>query len=151
MKYGAQSDRMVTARAEALMSAVREDARLPEYLRSALFQFAVRAWARAEVKAALADEWLEKFEDPSELFELKPGVMRSPAEVARGFEAHAARLRSRLGMDPVAYAALSRDLGLAARSVDESLARAAAAGQEIIARRGVALPAARASGGEAVG
>lgn len=135
LKHGVYSEPRVSARASELMAAVLADPRLPDHVRSALFEPALRAWSRAEAMAEAAWDWATAKDNPDEMFELKPGVMRSPSEVWKGLEAHAARARSRLGMDPASYAAISKDLGLANRAVEDSLQRAARQGREIAARR----------------
>lgn len=130
------------------MAALLADPRLPEHLRSALFQPAVRSWARAQAMEEFAFDWAAGKPDPDEMFELKPGVMRSPSEIWKGMDGHAARARARLGMDPVSYARIAKDLGLAERAVRAGLEEMAAEGGRIMERRGITGTAVRAVEGQ---
>jgi hypothetical protein len=62
---------------------------------------------------------------------------RSPVDIWKATDAHAGRLRAQLGLNPVAYAGLAKDLGLAAKASDDALERLAAQGAEIATRRAI--------------
>jgi hypothetical protein len=131
----------VDALAGEILEAALADPELA-YLGSPRFADTLWSWAQARAMATLAFRWCAGLDDPAEMFELKRGVLRAPAEVWRAMDAHATRLGARLGLDPASYAVISRDMGLAKKAVVESLDRMADSGSAIVARRSLAvLPA----------
>jgi hypothetical protein len=139
--HGARSERAIVPRAQALMTAVLEDADCPEYVRSAMFRFTLTAWARAEAIASLMYEYLTGL-DPEQMITPKKVATKAPIDLWRIADGHAARLRAELGLSPVSYARIAKDLGLAGKSAEEALGQMARNGREIRERRAASLRAA---------
>lgn len=107
VKHGAYSPRKVEPLARELV-----EAHLPTvaYLEDPSFAAALWAWARAEARVQLLDEYLSEHGFLDEKGNLRPavdGLLRS--------ERIAAELRARLGLDPRARAKLERDLSVSIR------------------------------------
>lgn len=134
MVHGAHSERVIVPRAEALMTAVLEDAECPDHLRSPVFRFALAAWCRAEAVAAVLFEYLMSL-DAEQMMQPRLAGTRAPADLWKAADAHAATLRGRLGMDPVNYAKIAKDLGIASKASEDALGRLAETGKGIVERR----------------
>lgn len=138
MRHGGRSERVVLPRAREILTATLENPRMPDHVRSPAFAVAVAEWAKAEAVAELVYEWaVRQIADGGMAAVMMPPMpgTKPPLETWRGLHAHAARLRARVGLDPVSYAALAKDLGIAQRAADDALERMAARGAEITARR----------------
>lgn len=134
---GRTSKIAIADRADAILVAMLEDARCPDHLRSPAFAPSVMAWSRAEAVASLAWDHMQAVMEEAGaagVFGLAPGVMRAVSEVWKGHEQFAAQLRSKLGIDPVSYAKISRDLGIAANASQDRLEKMAAKGAEVTSR-----------------
>ena len=94
----------------------------------------VWAWARAEAVTERMFDYLASLSF-EEMVTPRLAATRSPVDLWKSTDAHAARLRQSLGLDPRGYAALRRDLGLSQRAAEESLGRLSDAGAAIVARR----------------
>jgi hypothetical protein len=143
LTHGAYSEPRVAERAQEILTAVLEDAEMPDLLRSRAFRPTLADWARAEAMASLVFDWLcglpvEQMASP------RLAGTKAPLDLWRALSAHAGRLRARLGMDPVSYARLAKDLGLAQAASDEALRQAAARGAKLLERRLAEISAARA-------
>ncbi len=138
MKHGMTSSRAINAKAMAIITAMLEDARCPDHLRSPAFVAELMAWGRAEAMSALAWDWLSKVldaEGPEAIFGMQPGMVKSLSDVWKGHEAFAAQRRRALGISPDGYARIARNLGLAAAATGDQLARMKETGGEIAKRR----------------
>lgn len=137
------AERAIRERATALVTAMWETPRCPPHLRQEAFASQMLAWGRAEAVASVAyDRMCELLAEqgPDAIFGMKPGIMRAMSEVWMGLERHASQQRSKLGLDPVSYAKISRDLGIAAGAAEDRLTKMAKQGSEIVQRR-LGLPA----------
>lgn len=143
--HGAFSERAVAPRAEALMTAVLEDGEFPDHVRSAVFRMSLAAWARAEAVASLLFDHVVTL-GAEQMMTPRLAGTRAPVDLWRAADAHAAKLRGELGLSPVSYARIAKDLGLAGRSAEEALERMAQAGREIRERRAGELKVAGGSG-----
>lgn len=132
-KHGMQSERAISVRAEAIITAMLGDEKCPDYLRSAAFIPSVMAWGRAEAMASLAWEWCESM--GMEMFVPGEGHGKSPADVWRTLHAHARGVRNDIGLSPVSYAKIARDLGIAQSATEDRLNAAAKEGRAITAKR----------------
>lgn len=135
---GLGSQRAIADRAEAFYRALMLDPRCPLYLHSAAFAQSVMSWSQAEAVASLAYEHMERClieGGPDLIFALKPGVMRSVSEVWMAHAKFAMQLRSKLGIDPAAYARVSRDLNLAGNATEDRLQQMAQAGAAVTTKR----------------
>jgi hypothetical protein len=132
--HGAWSERAVGPRADAIATAVLEDADFPDHVRSPVFRMSLAAWARAEAVASLLYDYLVTL-GPEAMMTPRLAGTRAPADLWRAADAHAAKLRSELGLSPVSYAKIAKDLGLAGRAAEDALERMAKAGREIRERR----------------
>lgn len=132
--HGAWSERAIAPRAERFATALLEDAQIPDHVRSPVFAAAVQAWARAEAVASLLFDHLAGLEVEA-MMTPRLAAARAQVDLWRAMEAHAASLRSKLGLDPVGYARIAKDLGIANRASEDALERMAKAGREIRERR----------------
>lgn len=123
LQHGARSSLVTDPLAAELAAALLED-------RPDLGQYpeSVRAWARAEARCVLLEDYhtREGFLDPG-------GNVRGGGRVDR-FEAQAARLRERLGLDPLADAALRKAQAEAVHLVAD-LEQIRAKGRAVLERR----------------
>jgi hypothetical protein len=136
----------VGPRAEALAAAVLEDAEFPDHVRSAVFRMSLAAWARAEAVASLLFDYLVTL-GPEQMMTPRLAGTRAPADLWRAADAHAAKLRSELGLSPVSYAKIAKDLGIASKASEDALKAMQDAGRQIRERRQAELQVVR--GGEA--
>jgi hypothetical protein len=137
-KHGLFSARAVNAKSMSIITAMLEDARCPDHLRSPAFTAELMSWGRAEAMAALSWQWLCSVLDtagPEAIFGMQPGMVKSLSDVWKGHEAFAAQRRRALGISPDGYARIARNLGLAAAATGDQLARMKEAGGEIARRR----------------
>jgi hypothetical protein len=138
--HGAWSDRAIAPRAGALEAAVLESAEFPDHVRSPVFRMALAAWARSEAVASLLFEHLATLGADAMMTPRLAGT-RAPVDLWRAADAHAAKLRGELGLSPVSYARIAKDLGIANRASEDALERMANAGREIRERREAGLRA----------
>jgi hypothetical protein len=138
--HGARSSRIVDPVAAEIAAELLAQPDLPEYLRRPEFAPAVAAWARAEARCELLAGWLSTMDASG------PGddkVMSVLGQLHR-VETAAARMRSDLGLTPVAAARLNRDVSASrymATSVMAGIERLAATGAELVARDLAAIEA----------
>ena len=88
--------------------------------------------------AALAWEYMGELLDaggPAAIFGMQPGMLKAQSEVWKAHAAFAASRRAALGISPVSYAKISRDLGIAAATTADQLQRMGERGGEIARRR----------------
>lgn len=138
LSHGMHSKMAIKDRADHILLAMLEDPRCPDHLHTPAFAPALMAWSRAEAVASLAYDWMNDLweaEGPAAIFTMHSVTGRTPSEVWKGHEAFASSLRAKLGMDPVSYARISRDLGLASAATEDRLARMADAGKQVTAER----------------
>jgi hypothetical protein len=132
--HGAYSERVVAPRAEALMTSVLEDAESPDHVRTPMFRFTLAAWCRAETVAGVLYEHIMSL-STEEMMTPRLAGTRSPVDLWKAADAHAANLRSKLGLDPVSYARIAKDLGIASKASEDALGRLAETGKSIVERR----------------
>lgn len=142
-KHGMKHEDSIRARALAYREAMLSDPHCPDYLYTPAFASDFSAWSRREALASLALDYAEGIlaeEGPAGLFAMRPGVMRSPAEVLAAMEEGAARARTKLGLNPAGYVRIARDYNLAQNTTANQLQDMAAEGAELV-RRQLALEA----------
>lgn len=132
--HGLGSERLLSQRAQAILTAMLSDVHCPDYLRTAAFLPSVMAWSRAEAAAAAAWEWCESLGAPA-MFLMGEGHGRSAIDMWKGLSAHARSVRNDIGISPVSYARIARDLGIAQQATEDRLNAAAKEGRAITARR----------------
>lgn len=138
LKHGMQSRRALNDRAQAIISAMLEDARCPDHLRSPAFAPELMAWGKAEAVESFAWDDMCRLMDEegtAAAFRMRPGMMKSQVEVWKTVAAHAAQRRAALGISPVSYARIAKDLGIAAATTQDQLTRMAERGGEIARAR----------------
>ena len=111
---------------------------MPDHIRTPAFASAAGAWARAEAVAEVLFNHMGAMTVEDMISPPLPGT-KVPVDTWRMADAHASRLRSKLGLDPQGYARIRRDLGLADRAEDAALERLSQAGAQIVRRRAEAL------------
>lgn len=148
MVDGHRSERKVGPLAEQIAAELLAAPDTPAHLREPVFAASVQAWAHAEATCSLMRAWLadrdlmagltsatttEEEETQSGKTITRKGKSRSvPSvlEILRKYEAHAANMRSKLGLDPASAARVGRDLALARHmnasttALDDALAEA---------------------------
>lgn len=134
LKHGAGSPRHVLPKAAEIEAALLADAEIPAWLRTAQFAAARKAWAEAEAIADLMLTWLATL-DMTALTTPRKAATKSPVDLWRSAHSHAANLRSKLGLDPVSYARIAKDLGIAQAASEDALSRLAETGKTIRERR----------------
>ena len=140
VRHGATSQRLVSPVAQAVKEAILADPKLPDYLRQPMFAHALDAYCFAEAQCIKLREYLTTLDldealtdttitDEDETFgegsATKHSISRrreSAQELARRYEAHAANLRSKLGLDPASAAKLGRNLVAAGIDVAQAMA-----------------------------
>ncbi|MGH3254839.1 MAG: hypothetical protein ACRDOU_05420 [Streptosporangiaceae bacterium] len=140
LRHGAYSERLIAPGAEALKRELLADPDLPAYLRLPQFSHAVDAYCRVQWRCMQLDEYIgqltfeETLTDRTELDEteerdggslVRHSVnkrLESAQEISRRWEALAANLRSKLGLDPAAAAKLGRNLAAAYDSAKHVMA-----------------------------
>lgn len=126
--HGARSERHVGPLAARIAAEMLDDPDTPEHIREPVFAASVAAWARAEAVCRLLWAWLEGRDvidgltaaaETTEDEERTRGsthrksstrTVPSVLDMLRRYEAHAASLRSKLGLDPASAARVGRDL-----------------------------------------
>lgn len=107
MKSGYSSRRVTDPIANELVDAVLADDDVV-HLRRPAFRPAVVAWANAEARLAVYEQWIEGLSMEQRL---ESGQGRtSPEEQLRRLDANALTHRSRLGLDPLSAARLGKDV-----------------------------------------
>ena len=134
LQHGAYSPRHVLPKAAEIEAALLADAEIPAWLRTAQFAAARKAWAEAEAIADLLLTWLATL-GMTELTTPRKAATKSPVDLWRSAHSHASNLRSKLGLDPVSYARIAKDLGIGAQASEEALSRLAETGKAIRERR----------------
>jgi hypothetical protein len=135
LKHGARSEAALVPLAEQIFTKLLEDPAMPDHVRSPAFLMEGAAWSRAEAAAALL--WRHIGEVGIEAAtRLDPGRVRSLMDIWMSAERTAGSFRSKLGLNPVAYSGIARDLGIGARASEDALERLSAQGRAIVARRG---------------
>lgn len=123
--------------AQAIILRVLENPAMPDHLRSPLFRPSLDAWARTEAGLQMIYDWMsdqiEQGGTGAMMVPPMPGT-KAPMETWMLLERSAATLRSKLGMDPVSYAKIARDLGLGSKNEQDRLERMAEQGAGIVAR-----------------
>ena len=151
--HGARSERHVGPLAAQIAAELLADPDTPPHLHEPLFTSAIEAWSRAEAVCRLLWAWVEGKDIMAALTDLATTTedeetgkgkthrrsvtrhMSSVLEMLRKYEAQAANLRGRLGLDPASAAKVGRDLA-ARRYMDATPLNAALA--EIEERRALA-------------
>lgn len=133
--HGARNNRDVAVRARAILNEAVDNEAMPDHLRSVPFRAAVEAWARTEAMASLIWDYLVGL-DPEDMMTARLGGTKSPVDLWQILENRAATMRGRLGLDPVSYAKIMKDLGLTEKRIEDGLARLAGKGAEIVSKRG---------------
>lgn len=107
VKSGAWSERQLTPVADRLLEAVLADETVG-YLRAPRYASALQAWATAEARVILLEEWVDgmTLERAAESAQGKT----SPLEILRRWEATAATHRDKLGLTPMSAARLGKDV-----------------------------------------
>jgi hypothetical protein len=137
-RNGLGSERTITHRAAAILEAMLSDPHCADHLRHSLFAASVMAWSRAEAMASLAWEWMERLYaggGADALFLPQPQIMKTASEVWLKHSESASRARDKLGISPVSYAKIRRDLGLNEESIAQRLGQMAVGGAQIRSRR----------------
>ncbi len=129
---------MIAPRAKAILLAVLEDPAMPDHVRTAAFASAAGAWARAEAVAEVLFEYVCQMSVDDMIAPPMPGT-KAPVDVWRMADAHASRLRSKVGLDPMSYARIARDLGIADRALDAGLDRMSRTGAQYVTRAAEAI------------
>jgi hypothetical protein len=132
--HGGNDERVVGPLAEAIEAEILGDAQMPQHVRSPAFARAVRASSRAEAVADLMFRYMDTLTPEQMTIPRKAGT-KAPLDLYLTAEAKAAGHRSRLGLDPVSYARIAKDLGLAQASSEAALERLGSAGAEVTSRR----------------
>jgi phage terminase small subunit len=140
VRHGSRSVRLTAPLAEEIKQGILDDPELPDYLRQALFAHALDAYCFAEAQCIKLRDYLasldlqealtdvavtDEDEHHSEGTVTRHSVSRrreSAQELARRYEAHAANLRSKLGLDPASAAKLGRNLAAAYDSAKHVMA-----------------------------
>lgn len=117
MRHGAYSPRRVDPLATDLVQHVLDVAEVEgmSFLTQASYRLALWAWARAEAKVQLLEEYLEDHAAAGRSLDEDGDVMAAALLLER-VERRAITLRARLGLDPISRARLGRDV--AAQNVD---------------------------------
>jgi hypothetical protein len=136
--HGMSSERAINDRAQAILTATLEDAQCPDHLRLPKFAASLIAWARAEALASLAWDYLCQCSAEGgmeAIFQPKANVTRTVSEIYTNMSNAALRHRSVLGITPVGWAKIAKDLGIAAAATQDQLGRMGERGGEIARRR----------------
>jgi hypothetical protein len=147
VRSGAYSERALGPLAEEILAAHREDPAWPVYLSDPSYGSALRAWSRAEAAVELfsafvseqpPEEWIAETTTTEEQItgdgdrggsSSRSGRSRKVGgslEQWRKLEAHAATLRSRLGLDPLSRARLGKDAAAGQADMAKLMAQLAA-------------------------
>lgn len=155
--HGAFSERRTGPVADQIATDLLADADTPGHLREPVFAAAVMAWAQAEAVCQLLREFVSGRPIEAAMTEVTSGTedeerhgdsvsrksrvrrIASALDALRKWEAHAANLRSRLGLDPMSAARVGKDLATS-RYLGGATPLAGALDQ-IAARRAKALEA----------
>jgi hypothetical protein len=112
LRHGANSERTIEPVAAELAGRLLDLAREPEtpvgYLASPEYLPAVGAWASVEAECVLYRRWFDEHGLFDEEGKPRPGLSNWDRT-----ESRAAKLRQRLGLDPLSRARLGRDVGAA--------------------------------------
>ena len=115
------------------------DGYCPPQLEMPQFMPAVEAWARAEARVRLLNDWIdgmtvEEMTSPAERKGTAAAV-KVPVELLMQAENQAAKRRKDLGLDPASWASIQKDRGIAGRAADDAVSRMGAAGAAIRRQR----------------
>ena len=116
------------------------DGYCPPQLEMPQFLPAVEAWARAEARVRLLNDWvegmsIEEMTSPPERKGSATPAVKVPVELLMQAENQAAKRRKDLGLDPASWASIQKDLGIAGRAADDAVARMGQAGAAIRRQR----------------
>ena len=142
LKHGARSDRFL----EPIVAALLDDlCEVAPWCTVGAFRRAAEAWARAEARCILIHRWLDEHGLLDDKGEPRPAV----ATLEKS-ERTAANARSRLGLDPSAWAALHRTMTASPDGEVNSIEALRGIGAQIIEATEVqpALPSADGDGAE---
>jgi hypothetical protein len=145
-KHGAHSKRRWRPLAERLAADAMQAA---PWLTRPAFRWSVEAWATAEARARLVDDWLDAqatADMPGELD--SDGEPRGAAALSVRLHARAESLRARLGIDPTAMARLLASFAVGVPGGDDVLAALRAEGARLVAAHDVALDAGASANGD---
>jgi hypothetical protein len=134
MVHGARSERTIRPLAEQLMTSVLEDAQQPDHLRSPMFRFTLSEWCRAQAVSEVLFDYIDGL-GPEEMMRPRLSGTKAPVDQWKAAAAHAANLRSKLGLDPVSYAKIAKDLGIASKASEDAIGPLAETGKAIVERR----------------
>ena len=118
-------------RARLILQCLLENADMPPHVRTEGFRLTAVAWARAEALSELMFENLASM-DQAEMMLPQRAAVKSPVDIWKTVDAHATRLRNDLGLSPVGYAKIAKDLGIAGRAVEDNLQQMAANGAKLL-------------------
>jgi hypothetical protein len=131
--HGASSENVVGPLAEAIEAEILSDAQMPQHVRSVPFRRSVRASSRAEAVAEILFGYIAELTPEQMTIPRKAGT-KAPLDLYLSAEAKAAGHRARLGLDPVSYARIAKDLGLAHAASEQALEKLAGQGAEVTRR-----------------
>ena len=138
--HGARSERTIRPLAELLMQSILEDAEQPDHLRSPMFRFTLSECCRAQAVAEILFDYIDSL-GVEDMVRPRLSGTKSPVDQWKAAAAHAANLRSKLGLDPVSYARIAKDLGIAGKASEDAIGRLAETGKGIVERREAQLKA----------
>ncbi|QRI76257.1 MULTISPECIES: hypothetical protein [Rhodococcus] len=110
LKHGmwSRSDRFISVRMAELVNEARDTC---DYLNDPSYEAALVDWARTEARIEQGERWLAETGG-----DLGPnGGIKPAANYLLRLQAHANKVRERLGLDPVARAKITKDLAQARR------------------------------------
>jgi hypothetical protein len=110
------------------------------------FRHSVWAWAKAEARAQLVDDWLDEQSTDEMPGDLSEGDPRAATAWSARLNNQAESLRARLGTDPNAMARLLASFAVGVPGGDDVLAALRAEGARLVAAHDVALEPATANG-----
>lgn len=139
--HGAYSESLIGPARDAILRRMLTDPDMPDHLRHPMWMDARKDYAVVQAMSDRVVAWIEQM--PVEQM-MEPrgasGQGKSAGELALMFLDRAMKHRGRLGLDPLAYARLRKDLGLAHNQETMALERLAATGGELSSRHLEALP-----------
>lgn len=132
--HGARDEDSLRPLAQQIFTRLLEDPQMPDHVRSAAFVMEGAAWSRAEAAAALIWDHVASM-GVDAATRLDPGRARSLLDIWIAAEKLAGRGRDKMGLNPSAYAKISKDLGIAAKAGEDALESMASRGAQITATR----------------
>ena len=134
--HGAYNEALIGPARDAILRRMLTDPDMPDHLRHPMWMDARKDYAAVQAMADRVVAWAESM-GVEELMEPRgaSGQGKSAGELVLRFLDRAMAHRGRLGLDPLAYARLRKDLGLAHNQETMALERLAAAGGELTDRQ----------------